>query len=173
MRTKLVYVMEREDVEILRKAKGIINILNNAADVEYDSDTVETDVLCTYGGIEELIMEDECECCKSAENSMYCERCGQVIEDGDETWVHTKGVRACVCAECVDDILDEDNTAYVAHCAWCGEVLPEEEYIVDGVRVCKDCHDFHEEDEDEQSSFFVWGVLWGDDRTGCKSVLSA
>ena len=104
MRTKLVYVIEREDVEILRKAKSIINILNNAAEVEYDSDTVETDALCTYGDIEELVVEDECECCKSAEDEpvAMCEYCGALIFEGDAEWVAADG---CVC--CCDDCLME------------------------------------------------------------------
>ena len=56
MRTKLVYVMEKEDIEVLRKAKSIINLLYNA-DVEFDDDAVEQDLWFELADIEEMCIE--------------------------------------------------------------------------------------------------------------------
>ena len=56
MRTKLVYVMEKEDIEVLRKAKGIINLLYNAK-VEFEDDAVEQDLFYELADIEEMCIE--------------------------------------------------------------------------------------------------------------------
>ena len=56
MKTKLVYVMEKEDIEVLRKAKGIINLLYNA-EVEFEDDAVEQDLWYELADIEEMCIE--------------------------------------------------------------------------------------------------------------------
>ena len=56
MRTKLVYVMEKEDIEVLRKAKSIINLLYNA-EVEFEDDAVEQDLFYELADIEEMCIE--------------------------------------------------------------------------------------------------------------------
>ena len=56
MRTKLVYVMEKEDIEVLRKAKGIINLLYNAK-VKFEDDAVEQDLFYELADIEEMCIE--------------------------------------------------------------------------------------------------------------------
>ena len=57
MRTKLVYVMEKEDIEVLRKAKSIINLLYNA-EAEFEDDAVEQDLLYELADIEEMCIDD-------------------------------------------------------------------------------------------------------------------
>ena len=56
MKTKLAYIMEKEDVEVLRKAKSIINLLYNA-EVEFDNDAVEQDLWYELADIEEMCIE--------------------------------------------------------------------------------------------------------------------
>ena len=56
MKTKLVYVMEKEDIEVLRKAKSIINLLYNA-EVEFDNDAVKQDLWYELADIEEMCIE--------------------------------------------------------------------------------------------------------------------
>ena len=56
MRTKLVYVMEKEDIEVLRKAKSIINLLYNA-EAEFEDDAVEQDLWYELADIEEMCIE--------------------------------------------------------------------------------------------------------------------
>ena len=56
MRTKLVYIMEKEDIEVLRKAKGIINLLYNAK-VKFEDDAVEQDLFYELADIEEMCIE--------------------------------------------------------------------------------------------------------------------
>jgi hypothetical protein len=117
MRTKLVYVMEREDIEVLRKAKSIINLLYNA-EVEFEDDAVEQDLLSEFGDIEDMCIEgvvnDEWldEMCKDFDDEEdegdeedepivdFCEYCGCVIEEDDTHWVAANGA-ICCCDECV------------------------------------------------------------------------
>ena len=121
MKTKLVYIMEREDIEVLRKAKGIINLLYNA-EVEFEDDAVEQDLLSEFGDIEDMCIDgiidnekfddvcldfdeddedDEDEDCEDDEHFVdYCEYCGCVIEEDDTHWVAANGA-ICCCDECV------------------------------------------------------------------------
>jgi hypothetical protein len=117
MKTKLVYIMEREDIEVLRKAKSIINLLYNA-EVEFEDDAVEQDLLSEFGDIEDMCIEgvvnDEWldEMCKDFDDEEdegdeedepivdFCEYCGCVIEEDDTHWVAANGA-ICCCDECV------------------------------------------------------------------------
>ena len=115
MRTKLVYVMEKEDIEVLRKAKGIINLLYNA-EVEFEDDAVEQDLLGELVDIEDMCIEgisldeldkeeyddyEEDEDCEDDEHFVdYCEYCGCVIGEDDTHWVAANGA-ICCCDECV------------------------------------------------------------------------
>ena len=118
MKTKLVYVMEREDIEVLRKAKSIINLLYNA-EVEFEDDAVEQDLLNELVDIEDMCIDgiidnekfddvcldfdedDEDEDCEDDERFVdYCEHCGCVIEEDDTHWVAANGA-ICCCDECV------------------------------------------------------------------------
>ena len=58
MRTKLVYVMEKEDIEVLRNAKGIINLLYNA-EVEFEDDAVEQDLFYELADIEDMCFDEK------------------------------------------------------------------------------------------------------------------
>jgi hypothetical protein len=117
MKTKLVYIMEREDIEVLRKAKSIINLLYNA-EVEFEDDAVEQDLLSEFGDIEDMcidgLVNDEWldEMCKDFDDEEdegdeedepivdFCEYCGCVIEEDDVHWVAANGA-VCCCDECV------------------------------------------------------------------------
>ena len=117
MRTKLVYVMEKEDIEVLRKAKSIINLLYNA-EVEFEDDAVEQDLLSEFGDIEDMCIDglvndekfdemcqdfddEEDEDCEDDEHFVdYCEHCGCVIGEDDTHWVAANGA-ICCCDECV------------------------------------------------------------------------
>ena len=117
MKTKLVYVMEREDIEVLRKAKSIINLLYNA-EVEFEDDAVEQDLLSEFGDIEDMCIDglvndelfdemcqdfddEEDEDCEVEEHFVDdCEHCGCVIEEDDTHWVAANGA-ICCCDECV------------------------------------------------------------------------
>lgn len=118
MKTKLVYVMEREDIEVLRKAKSIINLLYNA-EVEFEDDAVEQDLLNELVDIEDMCIDgiidnekfddvcldfdedDEDEDCEDDEHFVdYCEHCSCVIEEDDTHWVAANGA-ICCCDECV------------------------------------------------------------------------
>ena len=116
MRTKLVYVIEKEDIEVLRKAKGIINLLYNA-EVEFDNDAVEQDLLNEFGDIEDMCIDgldldkldsndyddfddDEDEDCEEDEPVAWCEYCGSAIYEGEYEWVAADG-SVCCCDECV------------------------------------------------------------------------
>jgi hypothetical protein len=131
MRTKVVYVMENEDVEILRKAREVINAMYNE-EVDYDNGWVETEVLDGLVEIE-LLCNDEiaCDCaeCRACdededededfededdeEDVEYCDYCGRAIHEGDE-WCETDEGTFCSlgCAAAwneVDDNEDEDE----------------------------------------------------------------
>lgn len=115
MKTKLVYIMEREDIEVLRKAKSIINLLYNA-EVEFEDDAVEQDLLSEFGDIEDMCIDgiidnekfddmcldfddeedDDCE----DEPVAWCEYCGCAIYEGEYEWVAADG-SVCCCDECV------------------------------------------------------------------------
>ena len=56
MKTKLVYIMEKEEIEVLRKAKSIINLLYNV-EVEFEDDAVEQDLLSEFGDIEDMCID--------------------------------------------------------------------------------------------------------------------
>lgn len=118
MKTKLVYIMEREDIEVLRKAKSIINLLYNA-EVEFEDEAVEQDLLSEFGDIEDMCIdglvneelfdemcqdfddEDDEDCEDEEEHFVdYCEYCGCVIEEDDTHWVAANGA-ICCCDECV------------------------------------------------------------------------
>ena len=115
MRTKLVYVMEKEDIEVLRKAKSIINLLYNA-EAEFEDDAVEQDLLYELADIEEMCIEgisldeldkeeyDDYEEDEDDEEDEpivdFCEYCGCVIEEDDTHWVAANGA-ICCCDECV------------------------------------------------------------------------
>lgn len=115
MRTKLVYIMEREDIEVLRKAKGVINLLYNA-EVEFEDDAVEQDLLGELVDIEDMCIEgisldeldkekyDDYEEDEDDEEDEpivdFCEYCGCVIEEDDTHWVAANGA-ICCCDECV------------------------------------------------------------------------
>jgi hypothetical protein len=117
MKTKLVYIMEREDIEVLRKAKSIINLLYNA-EVEFEDDAVEQDLLSEFGDIEDMCIDglvndekldemcqdfddEDDEDCEDEEHFVdYCEYCGCVIEEDDAHWVAANGA-ICCCDECV------------------------------------------------------------------------
>jgi hypothetical protein len=117
MKTKLVYIMEREDIEVLRKAKSIINLLYNA-EVEFEDDAVEQDLLNEFGDIEDMCIDglvneelfdemcqdfddEDDEDCEDEEHFVdYCEYCGCVIEEDDTHWVAANGA-ICCCDECV------------------------------------------------------------------------
>ena len=112
MRTKLVYVMEKEEIEVLRKAKGIINLLYNA-EVEFDNDAVEQDLLNEFGDIEDMIIddidlneldkddyddfddEDDDEDIEDDEPIGWCEYCGCAIYEGDGEYVACDGTIHC------------------------------------------------------------------------------
>ena len=138
MRTKTVYVFEREDVEILRKARDIMHSLYNAAEIEFEDDKVEFDVLSAFGDIEEMCI-DECdlnelddeidyddedddadgddEDDEEDEPVAWCEYCGSPIYEDEYEWIAADG-SVCCCDECVveynremfpeDDEEDED-----------------------------------------------------------------
>lgn len=115
MKTKLVYIMEKEDIEVLRKAKGIINLLYNA-EVEFEDDAVEQDLLGELVDIEDMCIEgislDELDKEKYDDHEEdeddeedepivdFCEYCGCVIEEDDTHWVAANGA-ICCCDECV------------------------------------------------------------------------
>lgn len=114
MKTKLVYVMEREDIEVLRKAKSIINLLYNA-EVEFEDDAVEQDLLGELVDIEDMCIEgisldeldkeeyDDYEEDEDDEDEPivdFCEYCGCVIGEDDTHWVAANGA-ICCCDECV------------------------------------------------------------------------
>ncbi len=117
MRTKLVYVMEKEDIEVLRKAKSIINLLYNA-EVEFEDEAVEQGLLSEFGDIEDMCIDglvneelfdemcqdfddEEDEDCEEEEHFVdYCEHCGCVIEEDDTHWIAANGA-ICCCDECV------------------------------------------------------------------------
>ena len=114
MKTKLVYVMEKEDIEVLRKAKSIINLLYNA-EVEFEDDAVEQDLLGELVDIEDMCIEgisldeldkeeyDDYEEDEDDEDEPivdFCEYCGCVIEEDDTHWVAANGA-ICCCDECV------------------------------------------------------------------------
>ena len=58
MRTKLFYIMEKEDIEVLRKAKSIINLLYNAK-VEFEDVDVEQDLFYELADIEEMCIDEK------------------------------------------------------------------------------------------------------------------
>lgn len=119
MKTKLVYIMEKEEVEALRKAKGIINLLYNA-EVEYENDAVEQDLLSEFGDIEDMCIDgiidnekfddicldfddeedEEDEDCEEDEPVAWCEYCGSPIYEDDYEWIAADG-SVCCCDECV------------------------------------------------------------------------
>lgn len=119
MKTKLVYIMEKEEVEALRKAKGIINLLYNA-EVEYENDAVEQDLLSEFGDIEDMCIYDsdldeldsndyddfddadgdDCEEDEEDEPVAWCEYCGCAIYEDDYEWIAADG-SVCCCDECV------------------------------------------------------------------------
>jgi hypothetical protein len=117
MKTKLVYIMEREDIEVLRKAKSIINLLYNA-EVEFEDDAVEQDLLSEFGDIEDMcidglvneeLFDEMCQDFDDEEDEGdeedepivdFCEYCGCVIEEDDTHWVAANGA-ICCCDECV------------------------------------------------------------------------
>lgn len=127
MRTKVVYVMENEDVEILRKAREVINAMYNE-EVDYDNGWVETEVLDGLVEIE-LLCNDEIECdcaeCRACdddddededfededeeEDVEYCDYCGRAIHEGDE-WCETDEGTFCSlgCAAAWKEV-DEDD----------------------------------------------------------------
>jgi hypothetical protein len=76
MKTKLVYIMEREDIEVLRKAKSIINLLYNA-EVEFEDDAVEQDLLSEFGDIEDMCIDG------LVNEELFDEMC-QDFDDEDE-----------------------------------------------------------------------------------------
>ena len=125
MRTKLVYVMEREDIEVLRKAKGIINLLYNA-EVEFDDEAVEQDLLSEFGDIEDMCIDgldlneldkddyddfEDDEDIEDDEPVAVCEYCGTCLFEGDAEWVASNGC-VCCCDECLMEYekeLNEEN----------------------------------------------------------------
>lgn len=119
MKTKLVYIMEKEEIEVLRKAKGIINLLYNA-EVEYENDAVEQDLLNELVDIEDMCIDgiidnekfddvcldfddeedDEDEDCEEDEPVAWCEYCGCGIYEDEYEWIAADG-SVCCCDECV------------------------------------------------------------------------
>ena len=114
MKTKLVYIMEREDIEVLRKAKSIINLLYNA-EVEFEDDAVEQDLLGELVDIEDMCIEgisldeldkeeyDDYEEDEDDEDEPivdFCECCGCVIEKDDTHWIAANGA-ICCCDDCM------------------------------------------------------------------------
>lgn len=120
MKTKLVYIMEKEEVEALRKAKGIINLLYNA-EVEYENDAVEQDLLSEFGDIEDMCIDgidldeldsddyddfddadgdDDCDEDEEDKVVAMCEYCGALMFEDDTQWVAADG-SVCCCDECV------------------------------------------------------------------------
>ena len=77
MKTKLVYIMEREDIEVLRKAKSIINLLYNA-EVEFEDDAVEQDLLSEFGDIEDMCIDG------IIDNEKFDDVCLDFDEEDDE-----------------------------------------------------------------------------------------
>ena len=77
MKTKLVYIMEREDIEVLRKAKSIINLLYNA-EVEFEDDAVEQDLLNELVDIEDMCIDG------IIDNEKFDDVCLDFDEDDDE-----------------------------------------------------------------------------------------
>ena len=77
MKTKLVYVMEREDIEVLRKAKSIINLLYNA-EVEFEDDAVEQDLLNELVDIEDICIDG------IIDNEKFDDVCLDFDEDDEE-----------------------------------------------------------------------------------------
>lgn len=77
MKTKLVYIMEREDIEVLRKAKSIINLLYNA-EVEFEDDAVEQDLLGELVDIEDMCIDG------IIDNEKFDDVCLDFDEDDEE-----------------------------------------------------------------------------------------
>jgi arginine deiminase len=115
MKAKLVYIMEEEDVEVLRMAKNIINLLHNT-ETEYKNENVKKDLLKEFSDIEDMCVEgisldeldkekyDDYEEDEGDEEDEpivdFCEYCGCVIEEDDTHWVAANGA-VCCCDECV------------------------------------------------------------------------
>jgi arginine deiminase len=115
MEAKLVYIMEEEDVEVLRMAKNIINLLHNT-ETEYKNENVKKDLLKEFSDIEDMCVEgisldeldkekyDDYEEDEDDEEDEpivdFCEYCGCVIEEDDVHWVAANGA-VCCCDECV------------------------------------------------------------------------
>jgi hypothetical protein len=116
MKAKLVYIMEEEDVEVLRMAKNIINLLHNT-ETEYKNENVKKDLLKEFSDIEDMCIDgldldkldsedyddydEDDEDCEDEEHFVdYCEYCGCVIEEDDTHWVAANGA-VCCCDECV------------------------------------------------------------------------
>ena len=122
MRTKTVYIMERKEVEILRKAKSIINLLC-FAEVEFEDDRVEQELLSDFGDIEDLIIDsidlneldkddfddyDDEEDDDSDEPYTYCECCGRAIQNSDDVCYGINGCECC-CVSCVNEMDAEEE----------------------------------------------------------------
>ena len=127
MKTKLVYIMEKEEIEVLRKAKGIINLLYNA-EVEFEDDAVEQDLLGELVDIEDMCIEgisldeldkeeyDDYEEDEDDEEEPivdFCEYCGCVIGEDEYEWVAADG-SVCCCEECAveynkENFLEDDE----------------------------------------------------------------
>jgi superfamily II RNA helicase len=115
MKAKLVYIMEEEDVEVLRMAKNIINLLHNT-ETEYKNENVKKDLLKEFSDIEDMCVEgisldelykekyDDYEEDEGDEEDEpivdFCEYCGCVIEEDDTHWV-AANCAVCCCEECV------------------------------------------------------------------------
>lgn len=121
MRTKTVYIMEKEDAEILRKAKSIINLLYNA-EVEFDDDALAHNLLYEFGEIEDIVIDnvdlneldsndyddyDE-EDDNSDEPYTYCECCGCAIQNSDDVCYGVNGCECC-CVSCVNEMDAEED----------------------------------------------------------------
>ena len=62
---------------VLRKAKNIINLLYNA-EVEYENDAVEQDLLCEFGDIEDMCIEG------LVNDELFDEMCQDFDEEEEE-----------------------------------------------------------------------------------------
>ena len=124
MRTKLVHIIENEDVEILRKAKEIMGVAFRAEHIECECDETELDdaileigdicfeeidlPICTCGCDDDDDDDDD-----EDEAVEYCDYCGKEIRKGDEVIETNSGVFCSLgCSEAwyeVDDYEDEDE----------------------------------------------------------------
>ena len=125
MRTKMIYVLDKEDRKILESAYELLRIIAEE-DVEYESDGVERACDNAYCDIYDLMIDnadlneiddeidyeddDESDGDDEDEPYTYCEYCGCHIDNEEDVYYAADGSECC-CAECVDEY-DEELAEY-------------------------------------------------------------